>query len=111
LCACSLPLRATQRATVSHAPRMAYSPVPTPEGTKNTYWETKAPSSDVLGIGKNVPAASYVAASVIAAAIGGYCTSEVQIFTFPCLSPCSACAMRFVPSEYGAMWCATAVLR
>jgi hypothetical protein len=45
--ACSLPLRATQRAAISQAPRMAYSPVPTPEGTKETYWETKAPSSDV----------------------------------------------------------------
>jgi hypothetical protein len=56
---------------------MAYSSGFTPERTKNTYWETKAPSSDVLGVGKNVPAASYVAASVIAAASGGYCTSEV----------------------------------
>jgi hypothetical protein len=36
---------------------MAYSPVSTPENTKNSYWETKTPSSDVLSIGKNVPAA------------------------------------------------------
>ena len=84
---------------------MAYSSGFTPESTKNTYWETKAPSSDVLGVGKNVPAASYVAASVIAAAIGGYCTSEVHLLPFPCLSPCSACAVSFVPSEYGAMRC------
>jgi hypothetical protein len=42
-----MPLRATQRAAISQAPRMSYSPVPTPEGTKETYWETKAPSSDV----------------------------------------------------------------
>ena len=44
---CSMPLRATQRAAISQAPRMSYSPVPTPEGTKETYWETKAPSSEV----------------------------------------------------------------
>ena len=31
----------------------------------------------MLGIGKDVPAASYVAASVIAAGIGSYCTAEV----------------------------------
>lgn len=31
----------------------------------------------VLGIGKDVPAASYAAASVIAAAIGGYSTAQV----------------------------------
>lgn len=43
----SMPLRATQRAAISQAPRMSYSPVPTPEGTKETYWETKAPSSEV----------------------------------------------------------------
>ena len=34
-------------------------------------------SCQVLGIGKDVPAASYIAASVIAAGIGGYCTAEV----------------------------------
>ena len=42
-----MPLRATQRAAIAKGPRMSYSPVPTPEGTKETYWETKAPSSDV----------------------------------------------------------------
>ena len=42
-----MPLRATQRAAISQSPRMSYSPVPTPEGTKETYWETKAPSSEV----------------------------------------------------------------
>merc|ERR1712127_666855 len=57
----ALPLRATQRAAISQAPRMAYSPVPTPEGTKETYWETKAPSSDVLGIGKGVSSGSFAA--------------------------------------------------
>jgi hypothetical protein len=99
---------------------MSYSPVPTPEGTKETYWETKAPSSEVcaclaqsvcvpktlagkagsgavhgivrglaksgsdvvpcsqvLGIGKDVPAASFAAASVVSAIVGGYCTAEV----------------------------------
>jgi hypothetical protein len=25
-----------------------YSPVPSPDGTKETYWETKAPGSEVL---------------------------------------------------------------
>lgn len=104
-----MPLRGTQRAAISQAPRMSYSPVPTPEGTKETYWETKAPSSEVLhlflsaerpfwthvilvgesvlsecvgwqvlGIGKDVPAASFAAASVISAIIGGYCTAEVS---------------------------------
>ena len=41
---CSMPLRATQRAAIAKGPRMSFSPVPTPEGTKETYWETKAPS-------------------------------------------------------------------
>ena len=44
---CSMPLRANARAAVAKGPRMQYSPVPTPEGTKETYWETKAPSSEV----------------------------------------------------------------
>ena len=42
-----MPLRANARAAVAKGPRMQYSPVPTPEGTKETYWETKAPSSEV----------------------------------------------------------------
>lgn len=45
-----MPLRATQRAAISKAPRMQYSPVPTPEGTQDTYWETKAPSSTVSNV-------------------------------------------------------------
>jgi hypothetical protein len=49
-----MPLRATQRAAIAKGPRMSYSPVPTPEGTKETYWETKAPSSDVKFISSSV---------------------------------------------------------
>ena len=74
----SMPLRAAQRAAISKAPRMAYSPVPTPEGTKDTYWETKAPSSGVLGIGKDVPSSSYAVASLVSAVVGGYCTGAVN---------------------------------
>jgi len=76
-----MPLRATQRAAIAKGPRMSFSPVPTPEGTKETYWETKAPSSDVLGIGKDVSSGSYVVASVVAAAIGGYSTAQVWPLT------------------------------
>merc|ERR1711966_16675 len=77
----ALPLRANARAAVAKGPRMQYSTVPTPEGTKETYWETKAPSSEVLGIGKDIPAASYAAASVVAAAIGSYSTAQVWPLT------------------------------
>jgi hypothetical protein len=56
---------------------MQYSPVPSPEGTKETYWETKAPSSDVLGIGSGVSSGTYITASVVAAIVGGFCTGEV----------------------------------
>eukprot|EP00960_Hanusia_phi_P052223 761330-Hanusia_phi.AAC.1 len=88
---CSLPLRASGRAAVSQRTVMSYSPVPSPEGTKETYWETKAPSSEVgdhpgggcrltllqvLGIGKNLPSGSFASASVVAALVGGFCTSQ-----------------------------------
>jgi len=73
----AMPLRATQRAAIAKGPRMSFSPVPTPEGTKETYWETKAPSSDVLGIGKDVSASSFAVASVISAGIGAYSTAQV----------------------------------
>lgn len=56
-----------------------FSPVPSPEGTKETYWETKAPSSDVLGIGAGVSSGNFAAASVFAALVGGYCTGQVII--------------------------------
>jgi len=36
--------------------------------------------SQVLGIGKDVSSGSYVVASVVAAAIGGYSTAQVQTF-------------------------------
>ena len=54
-----------------------FSPVPTPEGTKETYWETKAPGSNVLGIGKDVSSGTYIASSVIAALVGAACTAQV----------------------------------
>ncbi|EKX40617.1 hypothetical protein GUITHDRAFT_96294 [Guillardia theta CCMP2712] len=72
----TLPLRASGRAAVSQRTVMSYSPVPSPEGTKETYWETKAPSSEVLGIGKNLPSGSFASASVVAALVGGFCTSQ-----------------------------------
>ena len=75
-----------------------YSPVPTPTGTKETYWETKAPGSEVyfllrtdmirqilifyfqvLGIGKNVPANNYAAFSILAALVGAYSIQEVAL--------------------------------
>jgi len=55
-----------------------FSPVPTPEGTKETYWETKAPGSNVLGIGKDVSSGTYIASSVIAALVGAACTAQVR---------------------------------
>lgn len=57
---------------------MQYSPVPSPEGTKQTYWETKAPSSDVLGIGSGVSSGTYITSSVVAALVGGFCTGQVR---------------------------------
>lgn len=59
--------------------RMAYSPVPSPDGTKETYWESKAPASAVLGIGKDVSSGNYIIASVVAAIVGAYCTGQVCI--------------------------------
>mmetsp|Transcript_12917 Transcript_12917/g.30450 ORF Transcript_12917/g.30450 Transcript_12917/m.30450 type:complete len:133 (-) Transcript_12917:62-460(-) len=72
----TLALRSNTRAAISRGPQM-FSPVPSPEGTKETYWETKAPSSDVLGIGAGVSSGNFAAASVFAALVGGYCTGQV----------------------------------
>eukprot|EP00961_Rhodomonas_salina_P029174 393424-Rhodomonas_salina.2 len=71
----TLALRSNTRAAISRGPQM-FSPVPSPEGTKETYWETKAPSSDVLGIGAGVSSGNFAAASVFAALVGGYCTGQ-----------------------------------
>ena len=57
---------------------MQYSPVPSPEGTKQTYWETKAPSSDVLGIGAGVSSGTFITSSVISFIVGGFCTGQVR---------------------------------
>mmetsp|Transcript_19666 Transcript_19666/g.40053 ORF Transcript_19666/g.40053 Transcript_19666/m.40053 type:complete len:135 (+) Transcript_19666:40-444(+) len=73
----SLALRTSSRAAVSKRSPMMYSPVPSPEGTKETYWETKAPSSDVLGIGKDVSSGSFAASSVVAAVAGAFCVGQV----------------------------------
>ena len=73
----ALSLRAGRAAACRQGPSMQYSPVPSPEGTKETYWETKAPSSEVLGIGSGVSSGTYITASVVAAIIGGFCTGEV----------------------------------
>jgi hypothetical protein len=62
---------------------MGFSPTPSPEGMgKDTYWEGKAPSSDVLGIGKDVSSGNYIVASVIAAIVGAYCTGQVSPISF-----------------------------
>nr|7Y7B_R Chain R, PsaR [Chroomonas placoidea]7Y8A_R Chain R, PsaR [Chroomonas placoidea] len=74
-----LALRSSVRpATSTKTPmKMAgYSPVPSPDNTKETYWETKAPSSQVLGIGKDVSSGNYIVASVVAAVVGAACTGQ-----------------------------------
>ena len=57
---------------------MQYSPVPSPEGTKSTYWETKAPGSEVLGIGAGVSSGTFITSSVISFIVGGFCTGQVR---------------------------------
>eukprot|EP00283_Hemiselmis_rufescens_P010192 CAMPEP_0173432664 /NCGR_PEP_ID=MMETSP1357-20121228/10384_1 /TAXON_ID=77926 /ORGANISM="Hemiselmis rufescens, Strain PCC563" /LENGTH=132 /DNA_ID=CAMNT_0014397293 /DNA_START=44 /DNA_END=442 /DNA_ORIENTATION=+ len=78
-----LSLRApSTRAAVCQGPRMSgYSPVPSPDNTKETYWETKAPSSDVLGIGKDVTSEQFLLASVLAALIGSFSISQAVPLT------------------------------
>eukprot|EP00285_Hemiselmis_virescens_P010262 CAMPEP_0173378528 /NCGR_PEP_ID=MMETSP1356-20130122/1676_1 /TAXON_ID=77927 ORGANISM="Hemiselmis virescens, Strain PCC157" /NCGR_SAMPLE_ID=MMETSP1356 /ASSEMBLY_ACC=CAM_ASM_000847 /LENGTH=132 /DNA_ID=CAMNT_0014331617 /DNA_START=26 /DNA_END=424 /DNA_ORIENTATION=- len=73
-----LGLRPSARPAVCKSSVMmsGYSPVPSPEGQKETYWETKAPASEVLGIGKDVTSEQFLLASVLAVLIGAFSLSQ-----------------------------------
>mmetsp|Transcript_3720 Transcript_3720/g.8189 ORF Transcript_3720/g.8189 Transcript_3720/m.8189 type:complete len:131 (-) Transcript_3720:335-727(-) len=76
----SFGLRTSTRSSAMTKIKM-YSPVPSPTGTKETYWETKAPGSEVLGIGKSVPSNNYAAFSIISALVGAFSIQQAWPLT------------------------------
>ncbi|MGB1594074.1 MAG: hypothetical protein ACPIOQ_15075 [Promethearchaeia archaeon] len=66
----------------------------------------------MLGIGKEIPAASYAAASVVAAAIGSYCTAQVSFdLSMQHIRGSACCRVSFtgIPVKRGALACVASV--
>eukprot|EP00187_Rhodella_violacea_P006096 CAMPEP_0174897478 /NCGR_PEP_ID=MMETSP0167-20121228/14223_1 /TAXON_ID=38298 /ORGANISM="Rhodella maculata, Strain CCMP736" /LENGTH=131 /DNA_ID=CAMNT_0016137483 /DNA_START=65 /DNA_END=460 /DNA_ORIENTATION=- len=87
--------------------RPAARPATLPTTTRmveDTFWEGGAPPSKVLGVGKNVPGALFLALSVVSLGAGGYCCAESNIFnalTPESVNPLFVAGSLLVPISWG----------
>ena len=69
-----------------------------------SYWEGKAPSSSVLGVGEKIPSAVFGPLSLVALLAGTYCIHESNIFhqlTVTTLNPAYIVGSLLVPISWG----------
>lgn len=70
----------------------------------STYWEGKAPSSEVLGVGAKIPSSVFGPLSLVAFALGTYCIHESNIVnqvTVDNIEPLYIAGSTLVPISWG----------
>jgi hypothetical protein len=70
----------------------------------STYWEGKAPSSEVLGVGAKIPSALFGPLSLVALVAGTYSVHESNIFnqlTVTTVNPLYILGSLLVPISWG----------